>query len=469
MNTSTRPLRIFVAMPGTQMGEKASWKNPEEIKKSFLTPVCQRLRTALKRKVDLIIEKDKDTPGTIYRSMFQEAWDADVYVADLTGANANVYLELGVRWAVRDGVTIIVCQELSEIKFNAAASRAIPYGANPTVNETAIEKVVRAILAGLSKEDHCDSPVREGSQLKVITTEEYENLNLELKRLQSERGEELLAAAKKEAEYQKKISLLRQAISINPVFLDAYLELGTTLRIIGQYGEAIKVLREAIKLNPDCTDCHRELGVALSKNDDLDLAAESLQAAIQRNPRDYDALSVLGGVYRRLGMKEAPTTFDWPSLREARNFYQKASEINPHDTYPLLNVARLDLLLSKVEPARKQLAKQAFDELQDLCSYEVRKAEKALGENKTNPQLRAKVYWRTFDHADTILLSDRIDEGLARYRAGIELIHPDERESVLSSVSAPLRNYLAADVLSKSLNDAVKNLIEEIDIAKAKS
>jgi hypothetical protein len=35
--------------------------------------------------------------------MFREAVDADVYIADLSGANANVYLEPGVRWALGAG------------------------------------------------------------------------------------------------------------------------------------------------------------------------------------------------------------------------------------------------------------------------------------------------------------------------------------------------------------------------------
>lgn len=58
--------------------------------------------------------------------MFNEALQAPVYIVDLTGANANVYLELGVRWALRDRVTVLVCQnEERDIKFNVSPSRVI--------------------------------------------------------------------------------------------------------------------------------------------------------------------------------------------------------------------------------------------------------------------------------------------------------------------------------------------------------
>src|SRR6266699_2546837 len=105
-------IRVFVAMPGTNMGESASWQNIDEIKMFFYEALGDKLQQVLQCQV--------------HASMFKEAWDADVYIADLTGNNPNVYLELGVRWAVKDKVTVIVSQDVSSIKFNAASNRAIP-------------------------------------------------------------------------------------------------------------------------------------------------------------------------------------------------------------------------------------------------------------------------------------------------------------------------------------------------------
>ncbi|MEU3342772.1 hypothetical protein [Streptomyces sp. NPDC006668] len=93
----SRTVRIFVAMPGTSMGTHARWTDIAEIRRQLLEPVARLLSERLDCDTHLVIEKEKTSMGTIHRSMFQEAMDADVYIADLSGANPNVYLELGVR------------------------------------------------------------------------------------------------------------------------------------------------------------------------------------------------------------------------------------------------------------------------------------------------------------------------------------------------------------------------------------
>jgi hypothetical protein len=135
-----RPVRVFVAMPGTTMGPSAPWRSIPEIRRWLLVPVAERIGRLLGRDTELVIEREKTSAGTIHRSMFQEALGADVCLADLTGANANVYLELGVHWALHDGVTLLICQEESPVLFNAAFSRVIPYGATPDALEEAISR-----------------------------------------------------------------------------------------------------------------------------------------------------------------------------------------------------------------------------------------------------------------------------------------------------------------------------------------
>src|SRR5262249_33654301 len=136
MPASGEKIRIFVAMPGTTMGP-GKWNDIPEIRRNLLEPVAAELRVRFGRDTELVIEKEKSTISHIHRSMFAEALEADVYIADLTGSNPNVYLELGVRWALRDAVTIPICQDLAEVKFNASSTRTIPYGPTPDVLKTA--------------------------------------------------------------------------------------------------------------------------------------------------------------------------------------------------------------------------------------------------------------------------------------------------------------------------------------------
>ncbi len=138
--------------------------------------------------------------------MFKEALQAPVYVADLTGSNANVYLELGVRWSLRDHVTVLVCQDVAQdVKFNVAPNRVIPYGRGSSELEAARRDIVRAIAHGI-KNNQVDSPVRDGLGLISVSRAEVDQLRVELAKLRQERGDEPVAAAKngKNPEWDKK-------------------------------------------------------------------------------------------------------------------------------------------------------------------------------------------------------------------------------------------------------------------------
>jgi hypothetical protein len=136
--TPGKSLRIFVAMPVKTMGQGAGWSDVKEIRARLLAPAADQIAERLDCEVQLVIEDEKKTSGPIASSMFAEASDADIYIADLTGYSANVFLELGVRWALKDYVTILIAQDTSSLKFNVAFNRAIEYGPMPTQLETAI-------------------------------------------------------------------------------------------------------------------------------------------------------------------------------------------------------------------------------------------------------------------------------------------------------------------------------------------
>jgi len=52
---------------------------------------------------------------------------ADIVVADLTGSNPNVYLEVGYAWGV-EVPTILLCSETEELKFDVRGQRCLMYG-----------------------------------------------------------------------------------------------------------------------------------------------------------------------------------------------------------------------------------------------------------------------------------------------------------------------------------------------------
>ena len=139
-------------------------------------------------------------------------------------------------------------------------------------------------------------------------------------------------------------------------------------------------------------------------------------------------------------------------LREARDAYHQASQLRGNDTYSLLNEARIELLLSAEEPATRPDVMNRLRRLEHLARFEA-----DSGEPDDEP------WWKVFDLTDTLLLTRRVDEGVAELRSAIELIDPSQREFALTSYIAPLRDFLAVEVLDKSVTAGVR---EAIDISE---
>jgi tetratricopeptide (TPR) repeat protein len=440
------PLQIFVAMPGTDMGPNATYKNPESVKANLLQPVAEKLQAKTGREVSLVIEKDKRAQGVIHASMFAEARDADIYIADLTGANPNVYLELGVRWALRDRITVLIVQSVADLKFNVFANRAILY--YPDIIIKAIDDVVAAIENGL-KDNRCDSPVRLNSEFVAIPKAQLASLEAELERLQRVRGEDLLRAAGITENLTEKIAILKQAVDTNPASVQALLQLGIAYRDLSQYGEAEAVLQSVVRLDPHSAVVHRELGVCYSKQGKPDLAAHCLREAVRLAPNDVEAWSNLGGALRRLGMAGAPHRYDQKALEEARESYHQAHKLDKYNLYAGLNVARLDLLLSKWNAGRLAQAKEGFRKQIHLCRHAV----------EENPQ----DYWRQFDLGDALLFSDEYDEAQKVFANAVTLIPAAERQDKLLSVLGPLRAYLTSQIFQGTLQAMVQEIVRDLE------
>src|SRR5215472_14119307 len=265
-------LRIFVAMPGTTAGERATWANVPEVKRRLLEALSDRLSEKLGRAVEIVFGKDK------------LGWvDADVYIADLSGANPNVYLELGVRWALRDGITILISQDVDQVvplPLNVSANRVLSYGPTPGELDGAVDSIVASVLGAMRDPGWIDSPVRSGVELLTAPRSEWDGLRAQLRHLQELHADELVAAAK-DVPPARAIELLRRAIDRNPVSVQAHYQLGVVLRRAADYSGAISELCMVTELKADFAEGWRELGLALSKSGELARAEEAFNRATE--------------------------------------------------------------------------------------------------------------------------------------------------------------------------------------------
>lgn len=108
-------------------------------------------RSKIKREVD------RNQTGSITSAIVKSIAKADVVVVDITGRNPNVFLELGIRYAIRSKVTVLLAQEGTMIPFDINGYRYIKY--NRFKPDIARWKISEAILQGLSESMKSDSVV----------------------------------------------------------------------------------------------------------------------------------------------------------------------------------------------------------------------------------------------------------------------------------------------------------------------
>jgi hypothetical protein len=65
--------------------------------------------------------------GDVVQRMRERIATADFVVADVTGANPNVYLEIGYAWG-RDIPTVLVCRDSADLMFDVRGQRCLKYG-----------------------------------------------------------------------------------------------------------------------------------------------------------------------------------------------------------------------------------------------------------------------------------------------------------------------------------------------------
>ncbi len=116
------------------------------------------------------------------------------------------------------------------------------------------------------------------------------------------------------------IAAFREALALEPGYVDALYNLGVTLLDKGELGEAIETLQRATAESPNHGLAQRSLGIALSKSGQLIEAAASLDRAVALLPNDVFALRHLARVL-----------LDSGEVDRAINATRKAVAITPND------------------------------------------------------------------------------------------------------------------------------------------
>lgn len=100
--------------------------------------------------VAVVRETDSRKPGAITRSIIEHVAGADICIVDITGQNPNVFLELGIRYALRRSCTILLKQEETANPFDIHNYRCVVYSPRFEGVEKAIRDIADAIHSVLT-------------------------------------------------------------------------------------------------------------------------------------------------------------------------------------------------------------------------------------------------------------------------------------------------------------------------------
>ena len=111
----TYPRNAFVAMP-----YGGSWSR--DVEKTIVA-------VGAKERFNCIVSKHIRKPGSIIEQVWQDIRKSEVFVADLTCRNPNVYYELGLAQALGKPC-ILLLQKRKRIPFDVGSQRCIRYDSN---------------------------------------------------------------------------------------------------------------------------------------------------------------------------------------------------------------------------------------------------------------------------------------------------------------------------------------------------
>lgn len=122
----------------------------------LIVPACHRLPDW-----NIIVERTKDDPdtGSISRSFITDILNADLCIADITGANPNVFYELGLRHAFARKTTLLISGTDTRVPFDVGDISCFRYNIDTeTLRLESVKRISDAIKKALT-EAKPDSPV----------------------------------------------------------------------------------------------------------------------------------------------------------------------------------------------------------------------------------------------------------------------------------------------------------------------
>ncbi len=316
--------------------------------------------------MEVIRADQEEIGGSIHKPMFERLMFCDYAVADITGANPNVYYELGIRHALRPRSTVLIFAEGTLLPFDIASQRGSPYRLDADGKLTDIDGDVARIaerLVTAHEVMHDDSPLFQ-------LVEGMPRPDVEHSKADIFRGEVEIAKEFKDALERARrdgIEAVR-AVTADPRLADLrnvktgiIIDLMLSLRAVNKKEghQDMVALYDRMPRELQHTRMVREqYGFALNRLGRHAEAEKVLTDVIKEYGASSETNGLLGRVYKDLwdkAKKDGRTIEARGHLRRAIKSYRDGFEADWRDAYPGVNAVTLMEMEDTPDPAQQEL------------------------------------------------------------------------------------------------------------------
>jgi tetratricopeptide (TPR) repeat protein len=347
----------FVLMPfGIKTDVMGRPTNFDAVYRQIIAPAIQQAG------LDPVRADEERIGGTIHKPMFERLMMCPYAVADITGANPNVYYELGIRHAMRPRATVVLFSHGTVLPFDVAMLRGIPYRTDEKgapVDAATHAEAIAKILRAARDSPHDDSPMFQ--LIENMPRVEVDHSKTDLFResaAYSEHYKARLDAARKDgAEAVKAVAADPALGNLLEVEVGVIIDLYLSLRAVKAHAAMIELYKRMPAPLQRSKMMREQLGFALNREGRHEEAEKVLKEVVAEFGPSSETNGLLGRVYKdrweQAKKDKRPEARNY--LRRAIESYVTGFQADWRDAYPGVNAVTLMEMADKVDPMQAEI------------------------------------------------------------------------------------------------------------------
>ncbi|MGB8192869.1 MAG: TRAFs-binding domain-containing protein [Chitinophagaceae bacterium] len=342
----------FIIMP---FGKKKYKPRGEEqlVEIDFDEVYTQIIEPAVTQAGMLPVRADREkTRGIIHKPMFERIILSDYVVADVTGANANVYYELGIRHAVKPYTTITIFASNSELPFDLGPVRTIPYqfSEQNIIDKDAVAKNIADGLTDAKQVKTTDSPIYQlvdGISFQNSVAHEKTDLFHDKVKYDTDLKTSLAKARKKQGGKEERINAVDEIandLTLENEETGVLIDVMLSYRSLSAWHKMIAFINKMPFHVKQTVMVQEQLGFALNRVGERDEAKRVLEKVLAEHGPSSETYGLLGRIYKDEfdeAFKNGNEFLSEAKLDQAIDAYTKGFEADWRDAYPGINAVTL--------------------------------------------------------------------------------------------------------------------------------